>query len=191
MKQVLALLTKCTTNIVNMNSCYCSFCASSGIVGPHDHFLRTHNGIGGGKVTCPKLLSTECGHCGRTGHTARYCGEARDSIKQNRVSMIKAAHSAMERGDWMPSGKVRQQQRDRGNVRPKEVNLAGRFGALDIESGDESSNSFDGKAKPTWAQITNTNYEHDVCGDDECGSGDELPAFTWGKSTGARWADDA
>ncbi len=172
-----------------MNSCYCSFCASSGVVGPHNHFLRAQK-VEGGKVTCPKLLATECGHCGRTGHTARYCGEVRDKLQQKRVTMLKNSQKALDRGDWMPTGKVRAQSGRRGNTLPasnvqsQSINLAKGFFALDIESDDEESNIENPNLDMTWAQVTRGVPK-------EVDSDDELPPLNWGKVNSMRWSDMA
>jgi hypothetical protein len=170
------------TKLLDMN-CYCSFCSSAGVAGPHDHFLRASKALGAA-VTCPKLLSTECAHCGRKGHTARYCGEARDKMNLKRVEAIKVSNAAMNRGEWTSTGKVRNQK-----AAPKlggwgdEINLAGRFGALDIETDDEPIAQVPSGGL-TWAQVA-----HKATMDEE--SDDELPPLIWGKINTVRWSDQA
>jgi hypothetical protein len=164
-------------------NCYCSFCASAGVAGPHDHFLRAAKALGSG-VTCPKLLATKCVNCGRNGHTARFCGEGRDQMHFKRIEAIKASHAAMERGDWMPAGKLRNKGIAKvAGDRPNGENLASRFGSLDIETGAEHIETVTPVPSndQTWAQVARVvaNEEKD----------DELPPLMWGKATSARWGD--
>ena len=90
-----------------MNS-YCSFCASAGIKGPHDHFLRASKEAGS-KVVCPKLLATECKFCGKMGHTARFCGEKLDREYQRRAEFNAKKQKALAEGDWMDVGEAQRE----------------------------------------------------------------------------------
>lgn len=50
----------------------CSFCSNKGIPGPHGHFIRDFTKQNK-PITCPHLLSIECGYCHEKGHTVKYC----------------------------------------------------------------------------------------------------------------------
>ena len=134
-----------------MNS-YCSFCASAGIKGPHDHFLRASKEAGS-KVVCPKLLATDCKFCGKMGHTARFCGEKADREFQRRAEFNAKKQKALDAGDWMDVGEVQREHPgfqsprvSRGKAQcpgaPKPgARIVSRFAALEMDdgsSGDES-----------------------------------------------------
>ncbi len=174
-------------------NCYCSFCASAGIAGPHDHYLRATKALGAA-VTCPKLKTTECGHCGRKGHTARYCGEWGAEKKLAQAAAVAAKKARFQAGDWQDVGgrgdRVREHpgfESPRMNrkrvVTPSAPKLATRFAALDIETGDEQPEPIvPQELKPSWAQVAQgANKTED--------SDDELPPLTWGKINTARWGD--
>ena len=82
-----------------MNS-FCSFCASAGIKGPHDHFLRTSR-ASGASICCPKLLSTECNYCHRKGHTVKFCGAKREQQMLAAQARASAKVAKMNSGGWM------------------------------------------------------------------------------------------
>ena len=177
-------------------NCYCSFCASAGIAGPHDHFLRSSK-ESGSKVTCPKLKATDCGHCGRKGHTARYCGELLAGKKQTLASARASRMAQFNSGEWMeasaPMAKEHPGFESPRMIRKKRVStpsapskLATRFAALDMESEEEEEEPIKHveprNLGPTWAQIAQGMAKDD---DDE----EELPALNWGQASRARWAD--
>jgi hypothetical protein len=111
-------------------------------------------------------------------------------MRQKRSAGVKASNAAMARGEWMPASKTRTQRPRSNDVRPQNVNLASRFGSLEIDL-DEPTEKFVKPEAPvtTWAQVAKGiakptfSYESD----DES----ELPPLNWGKANGARWADTA
>lgn len=179
-----------------MNS-YCSFCASAGITGPHDHYLRATKAQGS-KVTCPKLKSTECGHCGRKGHTARYCGELGAAKKMAQDIALAAKKARFQAGDWQNVGGRGDPVREHPGFESPRMNrkrvvtpsapnkLTSRFAALDVESDEEEKQPMvvDLPSKPTWVQVAQ-GVAKQVAED----SDDELPPLTWGKINTARWGD--
>ena len=180
-------------------NCYCSFCASAGVAGPHDHFLRASKAQGA-EVTCPKLKATECGHCGRKGHTARYCGEWGTEKKMAQATALAAKKARFQAGDWQDVGGVGEHVRgehpgfDSPRVsRIKRVTtpsapskLTSRFAALDIESDEEEKQEMvvEPPSWPTWAQVAQ-GVAKEAAEDGD----DELPPLIWGKIKTARWAD--
>jgi len=176
-------------------NCYCSFCASAGIAGPHDHYLRATKAQGA-VVTCPKLKATECGHCGHKGHTARYCGEWGAEKKVEQAAAMAAKKARFQAGDWQDVGgrgdHVREHpgfESPRMNrkkvVTPSAPKLASRFAALDIETGEEHDEPVVRRELgPTWAQVA-----QGVAKEAAEDSDDELPPLIWGKINPARWAD--
>ena len=196
----------CSNLQVTMNS-YCSFCASAGIKGPHDHFLRASKEAGS-KVVCPKLLATECKFCGKMGHTARFCGEKLDRDYQRRVEFNAKKQKALDAGDWMDVGEVQREHPgfqspriSRGKVMcpgaPKPAaRIVSRFAALDMDdesSGDESCGECPESppevVAPTgtsWASIVkNPRAPPKLEEEDEA-----LPALVFGKKFTTRWADE-
>ena len=174
-------------------NCYCSFCASAGVAGPHDHFLRASKAQGS-KVTCPKLKETECGHCGRKGHTARYCGEWGVDKKIAQAAAQMAKKTKFNAGEWqeVESAPTREhpgfespRMRRKKVVTPSAPKLASRFAGLDIESGEENNEPIAPRELgPTWAQVA-----QGVAKEAAEDSDDELPPLNWGKINTARWAD--
>lgn len=134
-----------TQTLVTMNS-YCSFCASAGIKGPHDHFLRASRDQGA-KVVCPKLLNTECNYCHRFGHTVRFCAAKKEQEMLAAAARASALKSRLNAGEWMDVG-THQKSEHPGfesprvakpkTATPSAPKLASRFAALDLES-DSSS----------------------------------------------------
>ena len=80
---------------------YCSFCAKAGDdADPWGHW-RTDRA---GKITCPRLLATECKFCGKTGHTAKFCGERAFKEKEEKLAERKRQQQDLEGGQlWMAS----------------------------------------------------------------------------------------
>jgi len=188
-----------------MNS-YCSFCASAGVKGPHDHFLRASKEAGS-KVVCPKLLATECKFCGKMGHTARFCGEKVDREYQRRADFNAKKQKALEAGDWMDVGEVQREHPGFQSPRisrakptcpgaPKASRIVSRFAALEMESessGDESCGecpeSPQEVVEPTgtsWASIVKNPRAPPKLEQEE----EALPALVFGKKFTTRWADE-
>ena len=189
-----------------MNS-YCSFCASSGVKGPHDHFLRVSKEPDS-KVVCPKLLATKCNFCGKMGHTARFCGEKQDRENQRRAELSAKKQKAFEAGDWMDVGQghvkpeVQSPRVSRGNTvcpgAPKpSTRFVSMFAALDIESessGDESCGECHENepevVEPTgqsWASIVKNPRAPAKLEEEE---DEALPPLIFGKRFNTRWGDD-
>ena len=178
-------------------NCYCSFCASAGVAGPHDHFLRASKAQGAA-VTCPKLKATECGHCGRKGHTARYCGEWGAQKKMALAAERQAKKAKFQSGGWQNVGGHGDPVREHPGFESPRMNrkkiatpsapdkLTSRFAALDVESEEEETRPMEvaPPSGPTWAQVA-----HGVAKEAAEDSDDELPPLIWGKIKTARWAD--
>ncbi len=170
-----------------MNS-YCSFCASAGIAGPHDHILRTSKALGS-KLMCPKLKSIECGHCGMKGHTASYCGKRNEEKTQVRLAALEAKRANFNAGEWQVTKSSNDNQVFKSpeptrtkTQTPSAPKLASRFGALNLEMDEQKPIS------NTWSMVAqgikiNKNVPEE---DDE---DDELPPLTWGKISTKRWGE--
>ena len=177
-----------------MNS-FCSFCASAGIKGPHDHFVKSSKALGA-KVVCPKLLATVCNFCNKTGHTDKYCGEKREYNNMMREEQKLAKRIQIDSGDWVET-KVRAPAVLSTATKTNTAKLSGMFAALDMDdnssSDDEddcvecetsiSVDNFD-QPKQSWAQIVKapTQIQDD---DDDF----ELPPLVFGKKLATRWGD--
>tara|TARA_B100001093_G_scaffold519417_1_gene608359 strand:+ start:2651 stop:3241 length:591 start_codon:yes stop_codon:yes gene_type:complete len=187
---------------VTMNSlAYCSFCASAGIKGPYDHFVRASKDAGA-KVVCPKLLATLCNFCGKTGHTAKFCGALQEQKMLARDSARKIQKAKQDQGEWMSAKPIRTTESNKQPMIEKKVDnyFMSRFAALEID--DESSSSSEDEAPAaqelkcspieepvnTWAQIVKNrpvaqvNTEIDL----------DLPPLIWSraKQQRTRWADE-
>ena len=197
---------------MNSTDCYCSFCASLGIKGPHDHWLRASRKAGGA-TCCPNLLATVCNFCKRKGHTIKFCGEYQDQERQRRSALTIAKKKACDRGDWMTSAPGRKVIKPLQVVQPKVDNtMVGMFAALDMEecsSSDEEqqmapeepqvkstawadvvkkrSVAFDVPERPTLKTAISPRATPALVQDD---SDDELPPLIFGKRSTTRWADE-
>jgi hypothetical protein len=192
-----------------MNS-YCSFCASAGIKGPHDHFLRASRAQGAA-VVCPKLLNTECKFCHRFGHTVRFCAAKREQEMLAKAASTLQKKAQWESGEWMHTGTHQKSEHPGFEsprvtktkvATPKAPKLAPRFAALDMESDDSSCDECEAAApepapapasKPSgvWANVVKTGVAPrapallDSWEDDE-----ELPPLIFGrKFNPTRWGD--
>jgi hypothetical protein len=68
----------------------CSFCVKKGIIGPHDHFVKTFSHTKGLVITCPELLKINCAYCKNPGHTKNYCKNLKNKqLNKSRVGAIK------------------------------------------------------------------------------------------------------
>lgn len=175
-----------------MNS-FCSFCASAGIKGPHDHFVKSSKALGA-KVVCPKLLATVCNFCNKTGHTDKYCGEKREHTMRLKYEENRARQIQINSGDWVET-KVRAPPVLSTATKTNTAKLSGMFAALDMDdnssSDDEddcvecetsiSVDNFD-QPKQSWAQIVKAPFKDD---DDDF----ELPPLVFGKKLATRWGD--
>ena len=170
-----------------MNS-FCSFCASTGIKGPHDHFLRASK-VQGAAVVCPKLLASECNWCHRKGHTAKFCGAKKDSEWLATQARKEAKSAAFNSGDWMQSAAPIQKKTITKVAAPK-ANVVSMFAALDTEdpsSSDEECMECDDV--PTgihsWAAVVRGEVVQ--ASDEEA----DLPPliFGAGKAVVSRWGD--
>ncbi len=153
-----------------MNS-FCSFCASAGIKGPHDHFLRTSR-ASGAAICCPKLLSTECNYCHRKGHTVKFCGAKREQHMLAAQARASAKVAKMNSGGWMTvagSAPSTVMHRPVAAAVPAPVSrLTGAFAALEMEDPSSSDDEdvcdvdevqaeepdlVEPETSTTWAQI--------------------------------------
>ena len=177
-----------------MNS-FCSFCASAGIKGPHDHFVKSSKAIGA-KVVCPKLLATVCNFCNKTGHTENYCGDKREYNTRKKHEENLARRNKIDSGDWVET-KVKAPAVLSTATKTNTTKLSGMFAALDMDdyssSDDEddciecepkiSVTNFD-QPKQSWASIVKTPTPVQDEDDDF-----ELPPLVFGKKPVTRWGD--
>ena len=174
---------------VTMNS-FCSFCASTGIKGPHDHFLRAAKTQGAG-VVCPKLLASECNWCHRKGHTVKFCGARQEAGWSAAATRNAIKSTTLNSGDWMHTAVPA--KRTFTKVIMPTTSVVSMFAALDIE--EESSSDEDecmdcetglGDTRGTsWAAVVRGDATKEL--DEE----DELPPLIFGakRATASRWAD--
>ena len=194
-----------------MNS-YCSFCASAGIKGPHDHFLRASRDQGA-KVVCPKLLNTECNYCHRFGHTVRFCAAKKEQEMLAAAARASALKLRLNAGEWMDVG-THQKSEHPGFESPRAAKpkvatpsapkLASRFAALDLESDPSScdeceapaaapapATTLDLRGSSVWADVVKKGRAPtpppvpQSWEDDE-----ELPPLIFGRKLQTRWADE-
>jgi len=190
---------------VTMNS-YCSFCASAGFKGPHDHFLRASRDQGA-KVVCPKLLKTECKFCHRLGHTVRFCAAKREQEMLAAAARTLQRKSQWQAGEWMDVGTHQKSEHpgfDSPRVTktkvatPSAPKLASRFAALDLESESSSCEECEEpvvapapEPSSVWANVVKTGSAPraapvlDSWEDDE-----ELPPLIFGRKLQTRWGDE-
>jgi hypothetical protein len=199
-------------------SMFCGFCASSGIQGPHDHFLRMTKDPQS-RICCPKLLVTECLGCGKFGHTAKYCGELKWNQKQAKQAQAIANKKAFVSGSWRQVGQGEGLHVTRSAAHPLIVikaQVQNRYAAIDML--DEDENETDGVDKfndtlaadcaggdeKTWSQIVQQNGLNHVLHKPVANAGqrvetydqdsddDELPPvdkIVWGKFGATKWSD--
>ncbi|MEI7690777.1 MAG: hypothetical protein WCI63_04085 [bacterium] len=69
--------------------------------------MRTLPG-GGGKITCPTLLATECRYCLATGHTVKFCPaiEQRDKFLEKKKKMDMVATNGVASEKTMKTGSM-------------------------------------------------------------------------------------
>lgn len=172
-----------------MNS-FCSFCASTGIKGPHDHFLRASK-TQCAAIVCPKLLTSECNWCHRKGHTAKFCGAKKDSDWLASQARKKTNATDFNSGEWMQSVTPVSQKKPATKAAAPMTNLVSMFAALDTE---DPSSSDEGECidcddvptgVPSWAGVVRG--EATQASDEE----QDLPPliFGAGKAVVSRWAD--
>ena len=192
-----------------MNS-YCSFCASAGIKGPHDHFLRASLGQSA-KVVCPKLLNTECNYCRRFGHTVKFCAKLKEQEMLAAAARASALKAKLNGGGWMDVG-AHQKNEHRGFDSPRTTKtkvatpsapkLATRFAALDLDS---DSSSWDECEEPVAAPETTLDLRDSSVWADVVKKGcapspppaaqswendEELPPLIFGRKLQTRWSDE-
>ena len=183
-----------------MNS-YCSFCASAGVKGPHDHFLRASKDVGA-PICCPKLLATECNYCHRKGHTIKFCGAKREQQMLASQARARANAAKMKNGEWMTA------TGSAPSVRAPAVlpvlptaKITGMFAALEMEDPSSSDDEDEcmgcesgvdcaqahtcTEATTTWAQVVREGKSKVEDEDDE-----ELPPLIFGRRAMTRWGDE-
>ena len=179
-------------------SCYCSFCASSGIHAPHDHYLRASKAPGAA-ITCPKLLATKCSHCNRAGHTVKFCGERRDQERLVREASRAKTAAKITLGEWHTPAAAPTRATAKAPSHP--IKVTSRFAALDIDEEDSiESTTKEVEESPflmaaaadlaggdgrSWATVVKT---YRATGGVEC-----VPPpsqIKWGEGFCGSWADD-
>ena len=188
---------------VTMNS-YCSFCASAGIKGPHDHFLRASRDQGA-KVVCPKLLKTECNFCHRFGHTVRFCAAKREQEMLAAAARTLKKKAQWEAGEWMGT---HQKSEHPGFESPRVTKtkvatpsapkLASRFAALDLESDSSSCEECETpvpapapEPSSVWANVVKTGCAPKAPAVPDSWEDDEaLPPLIFGRKLQTRWGDE-
>ena len=58
----------------------CPICISAGVTNVRPHRIRDDRN----RVTCPTLLKQKCLHCGKKGHTPKYCSELKKEEKDKK-----------------------------------------------------------------------------------------------------------
>jgi hypothetical protein len=58
----------------------CPICIAAGVTHVRPHRIRDDRN----KVTCPTLLKQKCMHCGKKGHTPKYCSELKKEEKDKK-----------------------------------------------------------------------------------------------------------
>ena len=58
----------------------CPICIAAGVTNVRPHRIRDDRN----KVTCPTLLKQKCMHCGKKGHTPKYCSELKKEEKDKK-----------------------------------------------------------------------------------------------------------
>ena len=70
----------------------CPICIAAGVTNVRPHRIRDDRN----KVTCPTLLKQKCMHCGKKGHTPKYCSELKKEEKdKKRRDYEKTKHEKM------------------------------------------------------------------------------------------------
>lgn len=171
-----------------MNS-FCSFCASAGIKGPHDHFVKSSKALDA-KVVCPKLLATVCNFCNKTGHMDKYCGEKREYNTRMREELSLARQIQINSGDWVET-KGKAPAVLSTATKTNTAKLSGMFAALDMDNCSSSDDEDDcepsvipDEEKQSWAQIVKVGPPVQDDGDDF-----ELPPLVFGNKLATRWGD--
>ena len=169
---------------------YCSFCASAGINGPHSHFLRASRHPTA-KIVCPKLLSTECAFCGKTGHTLKFCGARLEQELIKRQTEYDFNNFKLDAGEWRdvaaPKHKGEQKintESAMSKISPR-AHVSSKFAYLDIDS--DSSNDEDEVLPP----VSTTDWAN-VVKNGGSSKGNELPPLVFGAGVTftTRWSDD-
>lgn len=184
-----------------MNS-YCSFCASAGFKGPHDHFLRASRDQGA-KVVCPKLLNTECKFCHSFGHTVRFCTTKREQEMRASMARTLQLKSQWDAGEWLDVGTHRHSGLESPHATktkvatPSAPKLACRFAALDLESDSSSCGECETPepaASPdpssVWANVVKTGSAPRAAAVLDSCDDDELPPLIFGRKLQTRWGDE-
>ena len=179
---------------------FCGFCASSGIEGPHDHYLRVTKDPTS-RISCPKLLATECLGCGKFGHTIKYCGELKWSQQQAKQAQAVANKKAFMAGSWRQVGSSFGVQVVRTPTHPLvaiKPSVQNRYAAIDMLDEDENETGEDtcetaqidcaGDEARTWSQVVKQGVQTSGQDSDD----DELPPvdqIVWGKFGATKWSD--
>ena len=175
---------------------YCSFCASAGINGPHSHFLRASRDQNS-KIVCPKLLSTECTFCGKTGHTLKFCGARHEQEMIKRQTESDLNNSKLDAGEWRDvvatkqklfgEKKINTESTAMGKIGPRAL-VPSKFAHLDIDS---DSSSDDEEVLPPVYTADWANVVKNGCKPLPTGAEQELPPLIFGAGVTftTRWSD--
>ena len=127
---------------------FCSFCASAGFQGPHDHFLRETKDPKSA-VVCPTLKATRCNVCNVLGHTAKYCGLSKERQQLARNASQRRERQQFAKGAWIESGDQKLVKTNPNLKSPKSVSFApkysGKFATLDGDLEDVLLGAGDGR----------------------------------------------
>ena len=121
-------------NYIQMTTPFCSFCQINGFNGPHDHYVRASKEPTA-KVTCPMLIATICGFCGKNGHTAKFCGEAKNDRHIAKTEALIASKKAFNDGEWITQDK-RVVKQSTMCINPVNVMVSG-FSILGLDTHNE------------------------------------------------------
>ena len=128
---------------------FCSFCASAGFQGPHDHFLRETKDPKSA-VVCPTLKATRCNVCNVLGHTAKYCrlSKAHAAVTKARWAGLRREKQQFAEGAWIETS-FRAHKVQPNLKPPRSVSFApkysGKFATLDGDLEDVLIGAGDGR----------------------------------------------
>lgn len=136
---------------------FCAFCQTSGVPGPHDHFVRASRDPKS-QVTCPLLLDIKCGFCKRKGHTTKYCGDRKYAECELRMHSKVKNNTAFLAGEWMERpGLSKSTLYQQKPYLPVNTKLTSHFGALSCDSSSDSEQDPEPETTvpsgPSWSDV--------------------------------------
>ena len=173
---------------------FCSFCTGAGIIGPHDHFLRSSKAEGN-KVICPLLLTTECSFCHSVGHTAKFCDKREEILKEKFEINRHVKDDVYDTEEWSQTPlRFRRPPSTKINTTPVYPKcLVSRFAALDLDDNTSSDECSECEYSPpppspvekSWATIVNLPESNT-----SAYNVDDLPPLIFGKRFSTVWSDE-